>query len=170
MFRVTAILLFLLTVPSSMLAENYAALPECEITIDDFATGISPNWWAKSFKGKTEYIWTKEDSRTYVRAISRGSASGLYYEIEYDPRQYPYITWQWKVDNIISSGDATKKSRDDYGARIYVIFPSVFFWNTRAINYIWANKLPKEQSAPSPYPPNDIMICLKSVDTQTGRG
>jgi hypothetical protein len=81
---ITAILLFFLTVPSSMLAENYAVIPECEIIIDDFATGINPNWRPKSFKGTTEYTWTREDDRTYVRATSRGSASGLYYKIEYD--------------------------------------------------------------------------------------
>jgi len=166
---VTAILLFLLTVPSSMFAENYAVMPECEIIIDDFATGINPNWKPKSFKGTTEYTWIKEDNRTYVRATSRDSASGLYYKIEYDPREYPYITWQWKVDNIITGGDAKKKSGDDYGARIYVVFPSFFFWKTTAINYIWANKLPEEQAVPNPYTSNSIMISIESGRAESGK-
>jgi hypothetical protein len=169
MSRVIAVLLILLTSPSGLLAENSTVIPECEIVIDDFANGIKPEWKSKSFKGTTEYTWIKEDNRTYVRATSRGSASGLVYEIEFDPQQYPYLTWQWKVDNIIASGDASQKSGDDYGARVYVVFPSVFFWNTRAINYIWANKLPKEQAVPNPYTANAIMVSVESGLAESGK-
>ena len=169
MSRVIAVLLILLTSPSGILAENSTVIPECEIVIDDFANGIKPEWKSKSFKGTTEYTWIKEDNRSYVRATSRGSASGLVYEIEFDPQQYPYLTWQWKVDNIIASGDASQKSGDDYGARVYVVFPSVFFWNTRAINYIWANKLPKEQAVPNPYTANAIMVSVESGLAESGK-
>ena len=169
MSRVIAVLLILLTIPSGLMAGNSTAIPECEIVIDDFANGIKPEWKSKSFKGKTEYTWIKEDNRRYVRATSRGSASGLVYEIEFDPQQYPYLTWQWKVDNIITSGDASQKSGDDYGARVYVVFPSVFFWNTRAINYIWANKLPKEQAVPNPYTANAIMVSVESGLAESGK-
>jgi hypothetical protein len=165
------IILFLLfiTFPSSLHADNTAVLSACEITIDDFAHGIKPDWQTKSFRGTTEYTWVKEDNRTFVRANSRASASGLYYRIEFDPQQYPYLTWQWKVNNIIASGDATRKSGDDYSARIYVVFPSFFFWNTKAINYIWANKLPKEQAVPNPYTSNSIMISVESGRSETGQ-
>jgi hypothetical protein len=169
MSRVIAVLLILLTSPSGLLAENSTVIPECEIVIDDFANGIKPEWKSKSFKGITEYTWIKEDNRRYVRATSRGTASGLYYEIEIDPQQYPYLTWQWKVDSIISSGDASQKSRDDFGARIYVVFPSFFFWNTKTINYIWANKLPKEQAVLSTYTSNNIMISVESGQADTGK-
>ena len=91
------VLFILLTIPSGILAENLTATPECEIVIDDFANGIKPDWKTKSFKGTTEYTWIKEENRAYVKATSRGTASGLYYEIEFDPQQYPYLSWQWEV-------------------------------------------------------------------------
>ena len=169
MSRALTLLLLILAVPAAMTAENPVLMPECEIIIDDFAKGIDPGWRRKSFKGTTEYTWTKEGNRAYVRATSKGSASGLYYRIEYDPQQYPYITWQWKVDTIIAGGDATKKSGDDYGARVYVVFPAFFFWNTRAINYIWANKLPKDEMIPNPYTSNNIMISVESGRAETGK-
>lgn len=169
MARIIAILLLCLTVPSSIIAENTPLLPACEIIIDDFANGIKPAWQAKSFKGTTEYTWVKEDNRAYVRATSRGTASGLYYTIKLDAQQYPYLTWQWKVDNIIASGDAAQKSGDDYSARVYVVFPSFFFWNTRAINYIWANKLPKEQAVPNPYTANAMMVSVESGLAESGK-
>jgi len=169
MSRTIAILLLILASPASMRADNPVLMQNCEIIIDDFAQGIGPGWRSKSFKGTTEYSWTREGGRTYVRATSKGTASGLYYKIEYDPRQYPYITWEWKVDSIIAGGDATRKSGDDYGARVYVVFPAFFFWNTRAINYIWANRLPKEEMIPNPYTSNNIMISVESGRSETGK-
>jgi len=170
MSRTIAILLLILAVPASIMADNpVMRMEECEILIDDFADGIDPRWSSKSFKGITDYTWTREKDRAFIRANSSGTASGLYYKIEYDPQQYPYITWQWKVDNIIASGDATSKSGDDYGARVYVVFPAFFFWNTRAINYIWANKLPKEEMIPNSYASNSIMISVESGRAETGK-
>jgi hypothetical protein len=162
-------LLFLLLTPVNISAQDSVSVPACEIIIDDFADGMKDAWKRKSFKGTTEYTWVTEGDKAYVRATSKAAASGLYYTIEYDAQQYPYITWQWKVDNIIASGDALQKSGDDYAARIYVIFPSFFFWNTRAINYIWANKLPKEEAVPNPFSKNSIMISVQSGEAETGR-
>jgi hypothetical protein len=178
MNKTITLLFLLLTIPSVSLAEDSRIPPNaedsrippnCEIIIDDFADGIKPGWVSKSFKGKTEYTWMEEDGKPYIKATSSNAASGLFYEIEYDPQKYAYITWNWKVDNIIASGDASRKSGDDYGARIYVVFPSFFFWNTRAINYIWVNKLPKDQAVPNPYTANDIMISVESGPANTGK-
>jgi hypothetical protein len=169
MNKIIPLLIILLTIPSFLRAENFGIPAECEIIIDDFADGIKPGWTSKSFKGKTEYTWVNEDGKTYIKATSKNAASGLIYKIEYDPQKYSYITWQWKVDNIIAAGDALQKSGDDYGARIYVVFSSFFFWNTKAINYIWANKLPKNQAVPNPYTSNDIMISVESGPANTGK-
>ena len=169
MNKIISILILLLTTPSILGAENFEIPTECEIIIDDFADGIKPGWITKSFKGITEYTWINEDGKSFIRATSNNTASGLIYRIEYDPRKYPYITWNWKADNVIASGDALQKSGDDYGARIYIIFSSFFFWNTKAINYIWANKLPKNQAVPNPYTSNNIMISVESGPANTGK-
>lgn len=169
MSRVIVILVLFLVVPSAVIAENSASVSGCEIVIDDFVHGIKPAWKAKSFKGLTEYTWTREGNRGYVRAKSTGTASGLYYRISFESVNFPYLTWQWKVDNIIASGDATRKSGDDYVARIYVVFPSFFFWNTKAINYIWSNRLPKNEAVPNPYTANSMMISVESGPAETGK-
>jgi hypothetical protein len=144
-------------------------IPECEIIIDDFRDGINPGWTNKSFHGETEYTWVRENGKTYIRATSSNAASGLVYRIKYDPAEYPYITWTWKADKIIDTGDATIKSKDDYSARIYIVFPSLFFWNTKVINYIWANKLPQNEVRPSPYMHDSIMISVESGSANTGK-
>lgn len=169
MLRFIAVLIVLLSNPTSMLAKNSSVPPACEIILDDFRDGIKAAWISKSFNGLTKYTWTKENDRAFIKAKSKGSASGLYYKVDYDAGEYPYITWQWKVDNIIAAGDATKKSADDYGARVYVVFPAFYFWNTRTINYIWANHLPKGLALPSPYTSNNMMVSVESGPSETGR-
>jgi len=158
----------LLSLPACPSAESSPDRQNCKV-IDDFSEGISSGWDSRSFKGLTEYTWKKEGDRGFVRATSKSTASGLYYRIKFDPQKYPYLTWQWQVDNIIPGGDASKKSGDDYPARIYVVFPSFFFWNTRAINYIWANRLPKGESVPNPFTANAMMISIESGPDLTGK-
>jgi len=166
---ITIVILCFLCAPANISAADSASIAKCEIIIDDFAKGIKNTWTVRSFKGNTEYAWISEGGRAYIRATSKGSASGLYYTIEYDTQQYPYITWQWKVDNIIASGNASQKSGDDYAARIYIVFPALFFWNTTAINYIWANRLPKEEAIPNSFSENSIMISVQSGRAEAGK-
>lgn len=139
------------------------------IMIDDFTDGIDPHWQAESFKGLTHYTLSREDNQSCIKATSKNSASGLVYEIKFDAKELPILTWSWKIDNILTTGDAHTKEGDDYAARIYVVFPSFFFWKTKALNYIWANKLPKGESLPNSYTSNAIMIAVESGADQTGK-
>ena len=140
-----------------------------EILLDGFRGELSPKWEEKSFKGKTFYEATKEENQWCIKATSHSSASGLYYKIEYDPKDHPILAWRWKVDHVLSKGNALKKDGDDYAARIYVIFPSLLFWKTNALNYIWANKLPREKAVPNSFTKNAIMIAVESGSQRTGQ-
>lgn len=139
------------------------------ILIDDLSGGLSKNWKTKSFKGTTEYRIDSENGSPCIRAVSKGSASALYYPIEFDPARYPFISWRWKIEGTLLKGDARKKSGDDYAARVYVVFPSVFFWKTRALNYIWANRLPRGEAVPNAYTSNACMIALESGNQKAGQ-
>lgn len=140
-----------------------------EILLDDYKGGLSPKWETKSFKGKTRYEVMREDDQLCIKATSIASASGLYYKIKYDPKEYPFLTWRWKIDDVLSKGDALRKDGDDYAARVYVVFPSLAFWRTRALNYIWANKLPRGQAVPNAFTSNAILIAVESGPERTGQ-
>jgi hypothetical protein len=60
------------------------------------------------------------------------------------------------------------KAGDDYSARMYVIFPGFFFWQTKAINYVWAGRLPREDSFPNPYTGNAMMVVVESGTEKAG--
>jgi hypothetical protein len=140
-----------------------------EILIDDYVDSLSPKWVRKSFEGKTQYEVTREDNQLCIKATSSASASALYYKIKYDTNDFPVLTWRWKVDHVLSKGDALQKEGDDYAARVYVVFPSLAFWRTKALNYIWANKLPQGQAVPNPFTANAIMVAVESGPERTGQ-
>jgi hypothetical protein len=139
------------------------------IIIDDFEAGLRKKWEPKDFKGQTRYEVVQEGDAHVLRAVSNASATGLIYKYPYDLKEFPILTWRWKVENNYKKGDATRKDGDDYPARIYVIFPHWFKPMTRSINYIWANKLPKSEYVPNTYHSRSIMIAVQSGDENTGK-
>lgn len=139
-----------------------------QLLIDDFEHGLASNWEVKSFKGLTGYRVVAEGDGHVLRAESHGTASGLICQREYDPRAYPKLRWRWKVANVIAAGDETRKSGDDYAARVYVVFPHWFFPLTKSINYIWANRLKRGESISNPYTGNAIMVAVESGPDKVG--
>jgi hypothetical protein len=155
-----ASLILLLVVP--------LAADEQRLLIDDFENGLRPDWEEKRFSGRTLYTVIPEGEGRVLRAESRGTASGLILRQGFDPREFPYLTWRWKVTNILEKGDATRKEGDDYAARVYIIFPHWFPPKTRSINYIWANRLPKGEYLPNSYFSNAMMLAVRSGPAETG--
>jgi hypothetical protein len=140
-----------------------------EILLDDYKGGLNSKWVQKSFKGKTRYEVTREDNELAVKATSSSSASALYYKVRYDVKDFPLLTWRWKIDHVLSKGSALHKDSDDFAARVYVVFPSWVFWKTKAVNYIWANKLPQGKAVPNAFTANAVMIAVESGPERTGK-
>ena len=140
-----------------------------EIVVSRFGSEGLSGWDSKSFKGVTDYRVVKESSRTVVKAASHASASGLIRKIRFNPATSRYLRWSWKIAHTVKGGDEKTKAGDDYAARVYVVFPGKHFWQMRAINYIWANKLSKEEHATSPYASDSKMVAVESGDGEAGK-
>lgn len=140
-----------------------------ELPVSRFAADGLTGWYGKTFKGSTDYQLVQDNGRTVIRAQSRGSASGMFKKVNQDPQRFRYLRWSWKVAGIIEKGDERYKSGDDYAARIYVVFPGRFFWQTRAISYIWANRLGVGQATPNAFTGNVMMVAVESGPARTGQ-
>lgn len=123
-------------------------------------------WEEKIFKGKVIYRIEKGQDLSYVRATSDKTASALYYRIKLDAkRKNPIISWKWNVDKFPEKKGAESletENEDDFAARVYVIFPALFFTNSRVLEYIWAETLPEGLIGTSPYSKNIKLIVVKS--------
>lgn len=140
-----------------------------EISVSRFAAEGLTGWESKSFKGTTEYHLLNVNGRTVVRASSRNSASGLIRKIRFQPSKYRYLRWSWMISHTVKGGDEMSRSGDDYAARVYVVFPGHYFWQMKAINYIWANTLVKGSSVSSVYASDSKMVAVESGNAKAGQ-
>ncbi|NQT75905.1 MAG: DUF3047 domain-containing protein [Candidatus Omnitrophica bacterium] len=129
-------------------------------------------WQEKVFKNKVMYTVQSEEEA--LLAKSEEGCSGLFYRIGFSPKEFPMISWQWQVVEFPEkaageTGPFDEKTgwieRDDYAARVYVIFPSLNFSKTRCIEYIWDENLPEGTVMTSPYFKN-----IKLIVAESGRG
>lgn len=141
----------------------------CEdLLLGNFSAGDLSGWMPKVFQGKTSYTPVSDGDRRVLRAESRKAASGLYKEVDLDPRKYPVLRWSWKIEGTIPKGNGRTKEGDDYAARVYVVFPSILFFRTKAINYIWANRLAKGTTLPNAFTSNAMMVAVESGNERAG--
>jgi hypothetical protein len=160
----------------------------------DLTPGVElpETWEPMTFSGidrHTGYTLIKNDGRSVIKAHSQNAASGLIRFLRIDPAKYPVIQWQWKIDHVLEKGDAKTRQGDDYAARIYVAFafdPDQASWWERArhkgaaafsdkevpgsaLNYIWANKAPKNSILTNPYISESMMVAVQSGNALAGR-
>lgn len=122
-------------------------------------------WKEKIFKGKVLYSIEKDDHESFVLATSKGTASALFYKIKLDMKRKPVISWKWNARSFpAKDGLETLKDakQDDFAARVYIIFPAMFFTKTRAIEYVWAEKIKQGTYGASPYSKNLQLMVVES--------
>ncbi len=122
-------------------------------------------WSEKILKGQVSYTVESREEESYVRAVSDNACSAMYYQIRLDANRHPFLSWRWRIaafpaktcpDNLYSKAD------DDYAARFYVIFPAIFFANSKALEYVWANDAKPGTIVSSPYSQNIKVIVAES--------
>lgn len=147
-----------------------AAAAGARVVVGAFGQGDLGGWEEQSFKGRTEYAVTEIDGVGALAAHSRNAASGLYKRTRIDLARTPYLHWSWRIEGTLGDLDETTRAGDDYAARVYVIVSGgLFFWRTRAVNYVWANRRPEGASWPNAFTANARMIAVRSGDALAGR-
>ena len=153
---------------------------------------LPDGWQPLTFKGierHTRYELEAAGEGVVVKAVSQQSASGLVRPLSISPREYPVIEWRWKIENILQKGDVTRKSGDDYPARIYITFsfdpekanylermryraahliygPDVPY---RAITYIWGSNSQVGERVANAYTDRVVMYVVESGDEKLQR-
>lgn len=112
-----------------------------EFTFDDEKP--LADWNKMILNGEVEYIPIKQGDQGFVRALSNSTCSALYYRINFKLDEYPFITWKWQAIKFPDlSAVKEEKDKDDYAARLYVVFPSLSFSSSKFIEYVWSEDLP----------------------------
>jgi hypothetical protein len=124
-------------------------------------------WQEKIFKGRVIYSVKTDRKQGFLTAYSDKTASGIFYRISFDPKTDPFMSWKWKVVQFpTKTQEASAPSewieKDDYAARVYVIFPRFNFYKTKSLEYVWDKDIPEGTVMTSPYFKNIKIFVVES--------
>jgi hypothetical protein len=137
----------------------------------------------------TRYRLRQWDGVAAVEAHAVASMALLARPVEVDLVRTPVLCWRWRVEAPLATADMTRKSGDDYAARVYLSFevpPDALGLGTRlalglarslrgadvpdaAINYIWDNRHPVGTWQANVYTDRARMLVLRSGPGDAGR-
>lgn len=122
----------------------------------------------KIFKSNTQYESITIQGKIAVKAHSSNAASGLVRKLKVNLTKTPYLHWSWRIDNVLDNTDETTREGDDYPARIYVIVSGgLFFWKTKALNYVWSSSQAVNTAWPNAYTENAHMLTVRTGAEQS---
>ena len=126
-------------------------------------------WDKMILNGLVDYKVMRQGGNGFVDALSEKTCSALYYKIGFKLKDYPVLRWEWQVKKFPDKSRAlTDKERDDYAARVYVIFPFLSFSSSKFIEYVWDETLPAGTVVKSPNGGNIKTLVVRSGKAQEG--
>lgn len=160
----------MLGVLSRTVAANPAAQPaQIPLVIDGRTdgNGVPVGWELKTLQnGHRVRIEPFQNGRFGVRLVSEGNSFGLHKSVEVDLKEFPILSWKWKVDRLPPMGDIREKSKDDQAAQVYVIFPTSWLqMRSPMIGYLWDSNAPAGTIADG----HSVMNPTKVVVLQSGK-
>ncbi len=166
MNRMLLLLVFFASGVNSVLALAAETIP-----IGLFSAGSMEGWESKSFDSETTYSIETLENNLVLKAVSDGSASGLYKKKVINLKEYPFLNWRWRINSKLPESDEQQKAGDDYVVRIYVIRSGgLFFWRTKALNFVWSSGTEKGHVWPNAFAPdNNRMIAIRSGQDSVGQ-
>lgn len=136
--------------------------------------GALNEWQEKIFKGRVLYAVQSSREGGYLSAKSDKTCSGLFHKINFHPRKFPMMSWQWKVVQFPQESQIAKKEgswveRDDFAARVYVIFPSWNFMAIQSLEYIWSENIKEGTVITNPSFKNLKLMVVESGRSKAGQ-
>lgn len=159
----------------------------------DVGVGALPAPWQIVMPNKkappTHYQLRQWDGVVAIEATAKGGIALLARPLNIDLQSTPVLCWRWRVDAPLIHADLSKKSGDDFAARVYVAFSlpdralslgqrlklglarQLFGAQVpdAAINYVWDNRHPIGFEAPNSYTDQAHMRVLESGAARAGR-
>jgi hypothetical protein len=129
------------------------------------ATGAPLGWSMTAFAGTDAMVeLARLDGRVALRLRSEHNSFAVHRDLVLDVRQYPTLTWSWKVTRLPDGGDVREPGRDDQAAQVYIVFPRWPAPRTRSdvLGYVWDSRAPVGTTLTHPRAPNVRIVVLES--------
>jgi len=189
------ILLTLWCLPYIVSADEHKGVIDLGIAAEHFLPGEVPRGWTlrkNIFRPKTKRAraaWVKEDGIAAVKLHSDNALTFLEKKVDIDITKYPFVSWKWKVENILPGIDERTLAGDDHPIRLFFVFrpdESVqSFWfrikrflfldrihghpfGGRFMEYLWSSSLPAGEIIPDPGKPKQKLMVIEGGSENLG--
>lgn len=123
-------------------------------------------WKQHIFHERTTYqIETGPENERILHAISQGSSSGYFRELDLDLSQRPFLSWEWRAIQFPSNKKneaLAAKLDNDFAARVYAIFKGRTPLTSYVIQYVWDDHFPEGTYVESPYSKRVKILVVQS--------
>ena len=128
------------------------------------AEGAPPGWTLKEFAGHASIELVRADGRLAAPLRSERASFAMHRDVVVELREFPYLSWTWKVTRLPAGGDVRDAARDDQAAQVYVIFPRWPSPRTKSdvVGYIWDSRAPVGTRLKSPRADNVRIVVVES--------
>lgn len=156
------------------------------------AAALPQGWQVQAIpkvERQTRFDLVADAGTTVLRARADDASASLRHALAIDPRATPLLRWRWKTDHVLDRADLTRKTGDDYAARLYVFFertPAQMDFGERvafklgrarfgdqlpaaALCYVWDNRQPVGTLRDNAYTGFVKMIVATSGDARQGQ-
>ncbi|PKN10515.1 MAG: hypothetical protein CVU72_00960 [Deltaproteobacteria bacterium HGW-Deltaproteobacteria-7] len=152
-----------------------SVIPVTKYRSTEMPGGAPTGWFVEKKVGVPSMKMEKDGENYYLHLQSFGNSSfGVRTSSRVNVKDFPIITWRWRVDKMPVGGDVRKKAADDQALQIYIAFKETGFpavLNTPIVGYIWDNEAPKGWSGRSSQIAGDKLryIVLRNKTDKTGQ-
>ncbi len=144
------LLFFVFSIPVNA---DASVIPVTKFRSGNLPGGAPAGWALENKIGAPSLKMEKYGENYYLHLLSHGNSSfGIRTSSRVNVKDFPIISWRWKVDKLPVGGDVRKKAFDDQALQVYIAFKETGFpavLNTPVVGYIWDNEAPKGWSGRS---------------------
>jgi len=132
--------------------------------------GVPPGWTLQEFAGHAAIELVRSDGRLAARLHSERASFAIHRDVVVELREFPYLSWTWKVTRLPAGGDVREAARDDQAAQLYVIFPRWPSPRTASdvIGYVWDSRAPAGTRIKHPRADNVRIVVVESGPARLG--
>ena len=136
---------------------------------------LNPTRWTevqvhRQMQSQPQFTAQVLEGRPCLEARSRRSASILMTALQFHPRTAPWLSWDWRVDQLVEGEALTRKEGSDAAARLYVYFDTKgSSWQKRSLDYVWSSSLPVGTVLDSAFSSNSKILVVESGTAALGR-
>ena len=138
-------------------------------TFESDQTGELPSGWkARGGSAKGIYwVASEKNGNHFLAARSHADGVQLGLAIKTQARDYPTLSWRWRVLELPRGADETQVKTMDSAAAVYVAFGSQIF--PRILKYVWSTSIPRGTMIRHPHSRRTEIVVIASGEQGIGQ-